>query len=178
MAINESAPTSAIQIRSLVTFFRLSLHRLHFLGQKLQIKSGCLQTYCPTIQHQIRMSLAYSLRYIIEDVSEDDDHSGDLSKRLKYPAKPFQLLMICHDDDSAMKKKMFQIGDQVIGLFPNTTCLYNGTVVAVPSKKKKIFEYQLQFENDEIDGQIPWRIVPARFVLERPQASNSSIGAR
>ena len=108
-------------------------------------------------------------RYIIEDVSEDDDHSGDFSKRLKYSATASQLLMICLDDDAAVRKKMFQIGDQVIGLFPNTTCLYNATVASIPSRKKKIFEYQLQFESDDVDGQVPWRIVPARFVLERPQ---------
>lgn len=120
------------------------------------------------IQLQICTYLHFSkFRYLIEDVSEDEDPPGTKLKRLQYSAKSNQILQIFPDDATALRHQVFQVNEQVIGLFPNTTCLYNATVVEMPSKKKKIYEYQLQFESDEVDGQIPWRIVPARFVLAR-----------
>lgn len=110
-----------------------------------------------------------SLTYTVEDASEDDDddHSsfGNLSrKQFRVPFDRVRLLP--ETDIEALSKGEFNVGHPVLALFPTTTCLYRATIVSVPSKRKKSFEYLVQFENDDIDGIIPARPVPARYILD------------
>lgn len=116
-------------------------------------------------------------RYTVEDVSEDDEEvtmasSGGITHtRKKYTADAQQLLVLPKDDTIAAKRTPFPVGQVVLALFPNTTCLYKAVVVASPSKKKKIVDYHVQFDNDTADGVIPVRIAPVRFVLPYTEIS-------
>ena len=104
------------------------------------------------------------MEYMIEDISEDEE--DDFGRRKRF-TMPWKLVQPLPDTDSiALKQHEFHVGQYVLALFPTTTCLYLAKIIGAPVKKKKSYEYYVQFENDEIDGIVPTRPVPARYVLE------------
>jgi SAGA-associated factor 29 len=104
------------------------------------------------------------MEYLIEDVSEDEEDDFGRRKRFSVTWKMVQALP--ENDAAAIKVREFCVGDDVLALFPTTTCLYRGRVVGAPIKRKKSWDYLVQFENDDIDGMVPSRPVPARYVLD------------
>ena len=104
------------------------------------------------------------MEYLIEDVSEDEE--DDFGRRKRFSV-PWKLVQALHETDAAaLKEKEYQLGQMVLALFPTTTCLYRAKIVGAPVKRKKSLEYLVQFDNDDIDGIVPTRPVPARFVLD------------
>lgn len=84
----------------------------------------------------------------------------------RYVVPPQQVRPLPDSDVAAVKLHEFPVNHVVLALFPATTCLYRAIVVGAPSKRKKTFDYLVHFDNDEMDGVVPSRIVSARFVLD------------
>lgn len=123
-----------------------------------------------------------TLQYLIEDYSEDEDDnihermSGnqDLQNRKRFIADPHRVKNIPESDAIALKQRIFPQNHVILALYPSTTVLYKATVIEIPTINNSLAyqmthinsNYQVQFENDVIDGIIPIRNVPARYVLD------------
>ncbi|XP_042062513.1 SAGA-associated factor 29 homolog A-like isoform X1 [Salvia splendens] len=60
----------------------------------------------------------------------------------------------------------FPSGRHVLAVYPETTALYKATVYQ--TRKRKIDDYVVQFEDDEEDGSLPKRLVPFHRVVALP----------
>lgn len=123
-----------------------------------------------------------TLQYLVEDYSEDEDDnihgrlSGneDLQNRKRFIAAPHRVKNIPESDAIALKQKIFSKNHIVLALYPSTTVLYKAIVTEIPTiSNSPAYQmthansnYQVQFENDVVDGVIPTRNVPARYVLD------------
>ncbi|TPX37838.1 hypothetical protein SeMB42_g05740 [Synchytrium endobioticum] len=100
-------------------------------------------------------------RWELEDVEADDDN--EVKKRYFFHPKRF--IPIPKD---VSKKPEFLIGQQVLALYPTTSCFYSATVMVPPSRNKDgtfAGTYVLKFEDDEGYE----RFVDPTMVLEVPK---------
>jgi len=67
----------------------------------------------------------------------------------------------------------FATDKKVLALYPGTTCFYEATVVHPPSRRKKEFDYVVQFEDDE-ESESPVKAIPQMFVLNMPSQNDTS----
>ena len=64
------------------------------------------------------------------------------------------------------RHKEFPASANVIALYPGSTCFYNAKIVLPPSKRKKINEYLVEFEDDFVDGILVKRNVAPKYVVK------------
>lgn len=119
-----------------------------------------------------------TLQYLVEDYSEDDDeshatdtgHDQNTKSRRQFMVSPSRVKRITESDSLAIQQHQFQPGHSVLALYPSTTVLYKATVVEPPAPssfgKYGATNYRVQFDNDYVDGVIPVRNIPARYVLD------------
>lgn len=64
-------------------------------------------------------------------------------------------------DESALESPEFRLRQNVLALFPGTTCFYSAVVMSQPSRRRKTRDYLLKFADDDV----PSRPCPPRFIL-------------
>jgi hypothetical protein len=101
-------------------------------------------------------------KYEIEDVEEEESES-----KQKYLVTTKSIVPLHLTDEDALASHEFQEGEEVLALFPQTTCLYTAFIAQTPSTTKSK-NYLVTFEDDEEEGtENPQRSVEARFIIER-----------
>jgi SAGA-associated factor 29 len=98
-----------------------------------------------------------------------DEESGDDEETMqkKYRLPMSQILPFPKKSDPSSAREFSQ-GQQVLAVYPGTTALYKATVVN-SHRKKKSYEYALEFDDDEEDGSLPQRSVPFYKVVPLPE---------
>eukprot|EP00049_Salpingoeca_infusionum_P025465 m.19538 g.19538 ORF g.19538 m.19538 type:complete len:243 (-) comp8048_c0_seq1:160-888(-) len=61
---------------------------------------------------------------------------------------------------------LFPKGAQVLALYPRTTCFYQATVEALPTKSNPM--YKLQFQDDDFGGRTNFQEVAVKHVIAKP----------
>ncbi|CAO3675417.1 unnamed protein product [Rhizopus stolonifer] len=98
-------------------------------------------------------------KYEVEDVDQDE-----FGKRQRYMLQPRNVIPIPNVNE-VMALAELGTGEDVLALYPGTTCFYKAKVVAPPSKNKEgAFEnsYTVQFEDDNNE----YKHVMSTHVLE------------
>ncbi|KAI9262045.1 SGF29 tudor-like domain-containing protein [Sporodiniella umbellata] len=101
-------------------------------------------------------------KYEVEDVDQDE-----FGKRQRYMLQPRNVIPIPHLSEM-MALPELDTGEDVLALYPGTTCFYKAKVVAPPSKNKEsAYErsYTVQFEDDNNE----YKHVMSGHVLELPR---------
>ncbi|KAF1803001.1 SGF29 tudor-like domain-containing protein [Mucor lusitanicus] len=101
-------------------------------------------------------------RYEVEDVDQDE-----FGQKQRYMLQPRNVIPIPNVDEA---KGLTEIntGQDVLALYPGTTCFYRAKVAAPPSKNKDISyggNYKVQFEDDNNE----YKYVMPGHVLEVPK---------
>lgn len=100
------------------------------------------------------------------DEEPGDDEEGGGQRKFKLPMSDIIPFPKRGDPSTALD---FPTGRAVLAVYPNTTALYKATVVN-PSRKRKIDDYVLEFDDDEgEDGSMPQRMVPYYNVVPLPE---------
>lgn len=68
-------------------------------------------------------------------------------------------------DEAALESPEFRLRQNVLALFPGTTCFYSAVVMSQPSRRKKTRDYLLKFADDDV----PSRPCPPRFILKKEE---------
>jgi hypothetical protein len=98
-------------------------------------------------------------KYQVEDVDQDD-----YGERQRYMLSPRYVIPVPSFEEAESLPEIPAQQD-VLALYPGTTCFYKATVIAPPSKGKEIKKYRVQFEddNDEVKYVMP------QHMLEMPK---------
>ncbi|KAI8638709.1 SGF29 tudor-like domain-containing protein [Parasitella parasitica] len=98
-------------------------------------------------------------KYQVEDVDQDD-----YGEKQRYMLSPRYVIPVL-SSEAAKASPEIPAQQDVLALYPGTTCFYKATVIAPPSKGKDIKNYRVQFEddNDEVKYVMP------EHVLEMPK---------
>jgi hypothetical protein len=103
------------------------------------------------------------LRYIPEEnsyeIEDAEGENGSPTKggvKTRYTVHEDKVRPLADSIDESVKPKQ-----QVLALFPGTTCLYPAMVVSTPLRRKKTKDFLVKFSDDEV----PQRPVPPRYVL-------------
>ncbi|CAO0800808.1 unnamed protein product [Mucor circinelloides] len=98
-------------------------------------------------------------KYQVEDVDQDD-----YGEKQRYMLSPRYVIPVL-SSEAAKSSPEIPAQQDVLALYPGTTCFYKATVIAPPSKSKDIKNYRVQFEddNDEVKYVMP------EHVLEMPK---------
>ncbi|CAO3608610.1 unnamed protein product [Mucor fragilis] len=98
-------------------------------------------------------------KYQVEDVDQDD-----YGEKQRYMLSPRYVIPVL-SSEAAKSSAEIPAQQDVLALYPGTTCFYKATVIAPPSKSKDIKNYRVQFEddNDEVKYVMP------EHVLEMPK---------
>lgn len=101
-------------------------------------------------------------KYQVEDVDQDE-----YGQKPRYMLPPRYVIPIPNSDEAKAATEI-QAHQDVLALYPGTTCFYKATVVSPPSKNKDLTSYRVQFEddNDEVKQVMP------EHVLEMPKKMN------
>ncbi|KAI8094950.1 SGF29 tudor-like domain-containing protein [Gilbertella persicaria] len=90
-------------------------------------------------------------KYEVEDVDQDD-----YGQKQRYMLPPRYVIPVLSSEEARLSVEIPAQQD-VLALYPGTTCFYKATVVAPPSKSKEIKNYRVRFEddNDEVKYVMP-----------------------
>ncbi|XP_074370986.1 SAGA-associated factor 29 homolog A-like [Apium graveolens] len=97
-----------------------------------------------------------------EEPGDDEDSTGQ--RKYKLPMSHIIPFPKRNDPSSAQD---FPLGRHVLAVYPGTTALYKATVVH--TRKRRIDDYILEFDDDEEDGSLPQRSVPFHKVVALPE---------
>ncbi|GAA5804263.1 hypothetical protein HPULCUR_009750 [Helicostylum pulchrum] len=101
-------------------------------------------------------------KYEVEDVDQDD-----FGQKQRYMLQPRNVIRI-PDADEAKSHAELNPGQDILALYPGTTCFYRAKIVSTPTKNKDptfIGNYKVQFEDDNNEV----KYVMPRHVLEVPK---------
>ncbi|GAN05138.1 SAGA-associated factor 29 homolog [Mucor ambiguus] len=101
-------------------------------------------------------------RYEVEDVDQDD-----FGQKQRYMLQPRNVIPIPNVDEAKGLTEI-NMGQDVLALYPGTTCFYRAKVAAPPSKNKDMSyggNYKVQFEDDNNE----YKYVMPGHVLEVPK---------
>ncbi|KAI8990171.1 SGF29 tudor-like domain-containing protein [Pilobolus umbonatus] len=98
-------------------------------------------------------------KYQVEDVDQDE-----YGQKPRYMLPPRYVIPIPNSDEAKVSTEI-QAHQNVLALYPGTTCFYKATVITPPSKNKDLTRYRVQFEddNDEVQNVMP------EYILEMPK---------
>ncbi|KAI8988903.1 SGF29 tudor-like domain-containing protein [Pilobolus umbonatus] len=102
-------------------------------------------------------------KYQVEDAELDE-----FGQRPRYMLQPRNVIPIPNTDETKRLTE-FSPGQDVLALYPTTTCFYRAKVIATPSKNKESTnpgQYKVQFEDDNNK----YQYVLPKNVLELPKA--------
>lgn len=103
-------------------------------------------------------------KYQVEDVDQDD-----FGQKQRYMLQPRNVIPIPDADEAKGYPELNQ-GQDVLALYPGTTCFYRAKLVTTPTKNKDpayAGNYKVQFEDDNND----FKYVMPRHVLEVPKSN-------
>ncbi|KAI7895707.1 SGF29 tudor-like domain-containing protein [Mucor mucedo] len=94
-------------------------------------------------------------KYQVEDVDQDD-----YGEKQRYMLPPRYVIPVKSSEEAKLSPEIPSRQD-VLALYPGTTCFYKATVIAPPSKSKEIKNYRVQFEddNDEVKYIMPEHVI-------------------
>ncbi|GAA5810080.1 hypothetical protein MFLAVUS_003498 [Mucor flavus] len=94
-------------------------------------------------------------KYQVEDVDQDD-----FGEKQRYMLPPRYVIPVKSSEEAKLSPEIPAYQD-VLALYPGTTCFYKATVIAPPSKSKEIKNYRVQFEddNDEVKYIMPEHVI-------------------
>ncbi|KAG2211315.1 hypothetical protein INT46_009217 [Mucor plumbeus] len=101
-------------------------------------------------------------RYEVEDVDQDE-----FGQKQRYMLQPRNVIPIPNVDEAKGLSEI-NTGQDVLALYPGTTCFYRAKVAAPPSKNKELSysgNYKVQFEDDNNE----YKYVMPGHVLEVPK---------
>ncbi|OBZ86499.1 SAGA-associated factor 29 [Choanephora cucurbitarum] len=98
-------------------------------------------------------------KYEVEDVDQDD-----YGEKQRYMLPPRYVIPVLSSEEARLSPEIPAQQD-VLALYPGTTCFYKATVVAPPSKSKEIKNYRVRFEDDNNEV----KYVMPEHVLEMPK---------
>ncbi|KAI8351217.1 SGF29 tudor-like domain-containing protein [Choanephora cucurbitarum] len=98
-------------------------------------------------------------KYEVEDVDQDD-----YGEKQRYMLPPRYVIPVLSSEEARSSPEIPAQQD-VLALYPGTTCFYKATVVAPPSKSKEIKNYRVRFEDDNNEV----KYVMPEHVLEMPK---------
>lgn len=108
-----------------------------------------------------------SQSYLVQDVENSEDLMSesvlkkDGSNQMTVSAAKVYPIP---DDDGVSGCDKIKIKQEVLALYPGTTCLYPAVVLNIPSRRKKTSDFLVKFQDDDA----PSRSVNPRFVLPLP----------
>ncbi|PJF17173.1 Homoserine dehydrogenase [Paramicrosporidium saccamoebae] len=112
------------------------------------------------------------LRYIPEEnsyeIEDAEGENGSPTKggvKTRYTVHEEKVRPLADSIDESVKPKQ-----QVLALFPGTTCLYPATVISTPTRRKKTKDFLVKFSDDEV----PQRPVPPRYILSLKEEEQQS----
>ncbi|KAI7903664.1 SGF29 tudor-like domain-containing protein [Cokeromyces recurvatus] len=94
-------------------------------------------------------------KYQVEDVDQDD-----YGEKQRYMLSPRYVIPVPNSEEARSLPEI-PAQEDVLALYPGTTCFYKAVVIAPPSKSKEIKNYRVQFEddNDEVKYVMPEHIL-------------------
>ncbi|KAI7902605.1 SGF29 tudor-like domain-containing protein [Cokeromyces recurvatus] len=110
-------------------------------------------------------------KYQVEDVDQDE-----FGQKQRYMIQPRNVIPIPNIDE-AKELTELNAGQDVLALYPGTTCFYKAKVITPPSKNKDIqytSNYQVQFEDDNNE----FKYVMPEYVLEIPKFKYNVDGSK
>jgi SAGA-associated factor 29 len=117
-------------------------------------------------------------KYTVQDVEDNDEEGPTTYVVNEKDAVPLPLSI---PDKAQWPDAEFAATMPVLALFPGTTCFYRATIATPPrartgSRSDALREqsYLVYFDDDDQDGFLPEREVPARFVLALPDETRDS----
>lgn len=99
-----------------------------------------------------------------EEPGDDEESAQKFERKYKLPMSYIIPFPKKGDPSSAQD---FGQGRQVLAVYPGTTALYRATVAS--QRKRKSDDYNLLFDDDEEDGNLPERAVPFYRVVALPE---------